>query len=586
MKFVLCRPIGGLNDMLNQIEKCCQYGDKYNRIVLVQTCEKFHPHFGNPFSRYFISLQKELVFIDKINSEIMDGLSVLPTCLSGQIGTYKSLWIKDLGIVEEHSGEKITFDFNKDHDEDILVHHQAGGGKRATFALSRMRLHDSIVDGLFEKLSLIGSPYPAVHVRHTDILSDYSKVMDEIAGQSYGKLFLATDNRKIVREFREVFKETVIFNFSDLPEQEGKPVHLQNKLTPSERHSVNQQAITDLLLLAFSSNLHTNDHSWFVRPDGSEIPQHDGGGYSGLARALHSNPSLTQTLIQRRFLGLHDGQFFGRSGTAGSNFIAVKALVNNPIPMKQQARELLQRNSKELKDLLSKIHPVKTDHNLIRIGGRHDGGYLVPDDLKGISVCYSPGVGNTSAFENDLYQNHSISSHLADGSVQSPPLGGMVRSFAKRNLGALNDESTMTLEHWVNTNSPCNDSGDLLLQMDIEGAEYDVLLSTPLEVLKRFRILAIEFHGGHRWANKDQSARVVTILERLETLFYVVHNHPNNCCGIDTVAGVEVPRVFELTFLRRDRAEMLGYCNLFPHPLDSPNLAKKPDIILPRDCYR
>ena len=30
--------------------------------------------------------------------------------------------------------------------------------------------------------------------------------------------------------------------------------------------------------------------------------------------------------------------------------------------------------------------------NLIRIGSKNDGGYLVPDDLKNINACFSPGV--------------------------------------------------------------------------------------------------------------------------------------------------------------------------------------------------
>ena len=43
--------------------------------------------------------------------------------------------------------------------------------------------------------------------------------------------------------------------------------------------------------------------------------------------------------------------------------------------------------------------PVKTEHELIRIGGSKDGGYLVPNDLSGIQACFSPGVSDLADFK-------------------------------------------------------------------------------------------------------------------------------------------------------------------------------------------
>ena len=40
--------------------------------------------------------------------------------------------------------------------------------------------------------------------------------------------------------------------------------------------------------------------------------------------------------------------------------------------------------------------------NLIRVGSKNDGGYLVPDDLKNINACFSPGVDLNVSFETDL----------------------------------------------------------------------------------------------------------------------------------------------------------------------------------------
>ena len=56
----------------------------------------------------------------------------------------------------------------------------------------------------------------------------------------------------------------------------------------------------------------------------------------------------------------------------------------------------------KIKDLLKLIQPKSIDINHIRIGGKNDGGYLVPEDLDEVKYCFSPGVGNISFFENEL----------------------------------------------------------------------------------------------------------------------------------------------------------------------------------------
>ena len=66
-------------------------------------------------------------------------------------------------------------------------------------------------------------------------------------------------------------------------------------------------------------------------------------------------------------------------------------------------------------------------------------------------------------------------------------------AFEKKFVGGLSDDAFMTLEDWKNRTIP-EHSGDLLLQMDTEGAEYETLLSAPAALLEQFRIMVIEFH--------------------------------------------------------------------------------------------
>ena len=238
---------------------------------------------------------------------------------------------------------------------------------------------------------------------------------------------------------------------------------------------------------------------------------------------------------------------------------------------------------RRLLNLVQALRPVKTKYPLIRIGGKNDGGYLVPDDLSGISKCFSPGVDTTASFEKDLL-NRGIWSHLADASVDSVPEDLKVLSFEKKFLGVVNDGEYMTLEYWVRSKES---EGDLILQMDIEGAEYQTIIATPMNILRRFRIIVIEIHDVQAWFNNPIAWETVQdFFSKLLADFHVVHNHPNNNCPFIDADGFLMPTVFELTLLRKDRAMPEGFCDQFPHPLDQPNVADKYHRPLPEGRYK
>ncbi len=236
-------------------------------------------------------------------------------------------------------------------------------------------------------------------------------------------------------------------------------------------------------------------------------------------------------------------------------------------------------------NLAKKLRPVKTKFELVRVGGVGDGGYLLPDDLADLAACFSPGVAGTATFEMDLLQNRGVNSHLADFSVDGPPMGFQPISFTKRYIGTVNDEMFMTLDKWVSDQKEYASGLDMLLQMDIEGWEYPTLLSTSEEILKRFRIIVLELHDIESWGHPHFFRIAEAFFAKLLTHFHVVHNHPNNYCGVINLGGFDAPRVLEITLLRKDRSDALGYCSEFPHHLDVPNVAKYEDIPLPQGWY-
>ncbi len=216
---------------------------------------------------------------------------------------------------------------------------------------------------------------------------------------------------------------------------------------------------------------------------------------------------------------------------------------------------------------------------LLRLGGAADGGYLVPDDLAGLRACFSPGVAGSSRFEAALAAR-GVPSHLMDPSVDGAAGGFVPASFTRAALAASSGEGRLSLEDWVAAAEP-DGTGDLLLQMDIEGAEYASLIAAPRALLARFRVIVIELHGLHLLGEPAFFTMFEAFSQKLLLDHGVVHLHPNNDVPRVRIGGVAVHPVLEVTLLRRGRPG-LGEAPMRRrrHPLDAPNLANRPDVPL------
>ncbi len=208
----------------------------------------------------------------------------------------------------------------------------------------------------------------------------------------------------------------------------------------------------------------------------------------------------------------------------------------------------------------------------------------MPDDLQGVSANFSPGVGWTVAFDEELATRYAIKSFLADYSVEPPSVSNESFDFEKKFLGIVNNDRYMRLEDWIEKKTGGGGglhSEEFILQMDIEGAEFGVLIDTPSAVLRRFRIMIIEFHAMERMFAKHTLGILDGILDKVLRDFCVVHIHPINHCSSVKVGNVEIPRVIEVTFYRRDRAVFDNAKLSFPHRLDRPSMPEHPDVFLP-----
>ncbi|WP_299350479.1 FkbM family methyltransferase [uncultured Shimia sp.] len=237
------------------------------------------------------------------------------------------------------------------------------------------------------------------------------------------------------------------------------------------------------------------------------------------------------------------------------------------------------QNLATAKQIFRLFEPTSAGREMVRLGGNNDGGYLLPDDFKDVSACFSPGVATTIDFDLDMAAR-GIACFLIDGSVQGLPQDHPLLTFEQLNLGALSGDGVTSLDDWVSCSAPS--AGDLILQMDIEGAEFEVLNSVSDDVLRRFRTIVVEFHQFQHVFCLEWRAKVLPGLEKLVRHFAPVHLHPNNHAALLDQQGMRFPRVFEVTFYRRDRLPDQPQPVTLPHPLDQPNVTWLPEYAVPK----
>ncbi len=140
-KYLLCRPDGGINDMLCQIGRCVRYCLKFDRVLVVDTANT--TVFADVFSHYFTiqhpRLRQELdidAFLDLAEAR---KLTLYPSSarLRYDIGPR----LAPLKIEYWLYGYRWKFDVDHDYDADVLVHHWSGGGTPMLSQLKSLKVN-------------------------------------------------------------------------------------------------------------------------------------------------------------------------------------------------------------------------------------------------------------------------------------------------------------------------------------------------------------------------------------------------------------------------------------------------------------
>lgn len=232
-------------------------------------------------------------------------------------------------------------------------------------------------------------------------------------------------------------------------------------------------------------------------------------------------------------------------------------------------------------DLLSMLAPMSVvGIAKIRVGRDYDGGYVMLDHgLDGV-VAYSCGICEDVSWDLQIAER-GTEIHQYDHTIDGLPETHARFHWQKRGIcGNGNREPGLaTLSDLMRENGHVG-RRDLLLKMDIEGAEWDALTSLTNAELSSFSQIVLELHGLSKIFRNDWRAKVLTGVRHLNETHQVVHLHANNHSVVRLLDGVAMPDCVEVTCVRRTDHRFELCSDVFPTELDMPCNRDRGDIFL------
>ncbi len=216
-------------------------------------------------------------------------------------------------------------------------------------------------------------------------------------------------------------------------------------------------------------------------------------------------------------------------------------------------------------------------HEKIRLGRDSDGGYVLIDDFSGVGAALSFGIFDDVSWDLDIAQRN-IRVHQFDHTIERAPVDNPMFSFHRQRVAATDGIGAISLNSTVRHFLASSDRA--ILKIDIEGDEWAVFHAASVATLARFSQIVCEFHELGGAVTASRSELFLTVLNKLRSIFEVVHVHGNNHQPFVNIADIVLPAVLEVTFANRNYFQFADTDEIFPTPLDRPNDPDLPDMKL------
>ena len=209
--------------------------------------------------------------------------------------------------------------------------------------------------------------------------------------------------------------------------------------------------------------------------------------------------------------------------------------------------------------------------NKVRVGKKNDGGYIMIEDaIKKAKIAYSIGIGNDVSWDMQIAEQYGCDVFQYDDTINTTPMQHEKFHFMRTGIcGSKHDFSErMTLEQMLKENHHENET-DMILKMDVEGAEWDVIETITEETISKFNQIVMEIH---ELDDINQIENKLKYLMKINKTHQLVHIHANNyMLPARKFAGKAILiRAYEVTYIKKDMYKFYDDDSYFPQEIDQP----------------
>ena len=223
--------------------------------------------------------------------------------------------------------------------------------------------------------------------------------------------------------------------------------------------------------------------------------------------------------------------------------------------------------------LFAELQPVKLQNcELARFGETNDGGYLLCRNLlQNVGSAYSYGISGYDGWGCEVSTVLRVPVHQYDCFNTKQPAcpAGRPLFHAECISGSRSTDAEGRLFDSLESQVARNgDAGkQLVVKMDVEGAEWDSVLQMSGEMLDRIDQMIFEFHGV-----AGDTPRYLEVIRKLKNHFHVASLHFNNYSCRSAIEPFPA-WAYEVTLVSKRLATVdeSGGGAAVPHPLDTPN---------------
>ena len=281
-----------------------------------------------------------------------------------------------------------------------------------------------------------------------------------------------------------------------------------------------------------------------------------------LIRKLFGNNYLIQRLLAQEF---QKGKIV-KTSLLALYLLPLRKALNLDEPLRVQSFITSLDYYNELQELLHLYRAEGFD--LTRVGSKSASGYIMLDDFNGEKIAYSFGIGDDVVWDKDMVAR-GYDVFMYDHTIDGLPEQNPRFHWSKIGLadGIAQDDRLKTLDELIKQNHH-EDKKDMILKIDVEGAEWGFLKQISSETLSMFSQIIFELHDV---CNPKYRELILEGLRKLNKTHRLVHLHDCNWSYYLSVGEKIFPATCEVLYVLRDKYSLVDdYDPVLPTAMDSP----------------